>query len=560
VGWLALVVLLAASVPLFVCLPLWSDVTHYDVCAWNVLHGGVHYRDVGDINLPGMVWVHLALRSLVGWRSEPLRFMDLLVVAAIIGLLVGWLRRLGKGAAVRVWAAVFLFAFYLSTTEWTHCQRDTWMLLPSLGALSLRRRQVERLLGGAGPRWRLGLWAAAEGGLWALGFWVKPFVAVPGLLVWLTSAVAVWRARAPQRLSRLAGDAAGMLAGGGLVGVAGVAWLVGSGAWPFMWHVFGTTNVEYSQAMARASAVRRTVQVCFKFWPWGLVHFPALLLTAVVLFQLFLARVGSLPAETYRRVARGALFVTFYLGWFLQSTYIQLFHDYVMAPAVLLAVTVVAGFGWMLAPFLMRAAVVGVFGLFVFLGQPLLQWERLSLWGRCCLEGSTPEVRDQLTLELMKGRISPVFMANWEQLQPVREFLRQQHLGNGELTVFNVSAISLYLDLGIRPSTPTLHFDFVFPGDVLPLRERLNASPQRFVVADLAAVMNVSDKDLEPGTEAAPALPSRFPQEFRAYFPWSEPPVFRHGRYVVFRVTGPVAALPTGVEQRTRHGRERDKQ
>ena len=38
-------------------MPLFSDVIHYDLSARNLLRGGVHYRDVLDINLPGMVWV-----------------------------------------------------------------------------------------------------------------------------------------------------------------------------------------------------------------------------------------------------------------------------------------------------------------------------------------------------------------------------------------------------------------------------------------------------------------------------------------------------------------------
>ena len=35
------------------------------------------------------------------------------------------------------------------------------------------------------------------------------------------------------------------------------------------------------------------------------------------------------------------------------------------------------------------------------------------------------------------------------------------------------------------------------------------------------------------------ALPSSFPQQFADRYPWREPIVFRSGRYLVHRVTGP---------------------
>ena len=85
--WTGMVSLLTAALPLFLCLPLWADATHYDLCARNLLRGGVLYRDLFDMNLPGMVWLHAAVRSLAGWRSETLRTADMLVVTAVAALL-----------------------------------------------------------------------------------------------------------------------------------------------------------------------------------------------------------------------------------------------------------------------------------------------------------------------------------------------------------------------------------------------------------------------------------------------------------------------------------------
>jgi hypothetical protein len=309
--------------------------------------------------------------------------------------------------------------------------------------------------------------------------------------------------------------------------------------------------------MEKMGVVLRTVSQVLRFWPWGLVHIPALFLAILVLGRMLVTRIGTGATQTPLLLSQG-LFAAFYLGWFLQSSYLQLRHDYVMAPAVLLALTVVAGFGQLLGPPLLRAAVVGVFALWVLPSHPLLQGERLSTWGRCFQEGSTPEIRDRLTLE--KGKVHPVYVPNWEQLQAVAEFLRGQHLQDKELTVYSASATPLYLELGLRPSTPALHYDFVFPGDLERLRGYLNASPQRFVVADLASVMNVYDKELEATTVGTAKLPARFPKELTEYFPWSEPLVFRSGRYVVARVTGPVSDLGLVARERwTRRAAEWEK-
>ena len=75
VAWLALLLVLAAGAPLFLCMPLWWDVLHYDVCAHTLLHGGALYRDAFDNNLPGITWMQAAVRAVVGWSPEMLRLV-----------------------------------------------------------------------------------------------------------------------------------------------------------------------------------------------------------------------------------------------------------------------------------------------------------------------------------------------------------------------------------------------------------------------------------------------------------------------------------------------------
>ena len=68
-AWGVLALLLAVNVPLFLCMPLTDDTTLYDLQARNLMQGGVMYRDIFEPNLPGVVWVHIAIRSLLGTSS-----------------------------------------------------------------------------------------------------------------------------------------------------------------------------------------------------------------------------------------------------------------------------------------------------------------------------------------------------------------------------------------------------------------------------------------------------------------------------------------------------------
>src|SRR5262249_41979112 len=130
-----LAAVLAVNVPPFLCLALTSDVSQWDLCTRTVLRGGVLYRDALENNFPGMLWLHALVRSLLGWQSEVLRGADLLVIGAAIWLLA---RQLPSGEpGPRLALAAGLFLFYFSTSEWCHCQRDPWLLLPALLALAL---------------------------------------------------------------------------------------------------------------------------------------------------------------------------------------------------------------------------------------------------------------------------------------------------------------------------------------------------------------------------------------------------------------------------------------
>ena len=322
VAWGVLLALVAVNLPGFVCMGLDSDILMYDLCARRVLAGDVHYRDLLETNFPGIVWAHMVVRSLAGWRPEVLRAADLAIVVMSVWLLTRWLPR-GGPAWGRVATAVALLAFYLSTSEWCHVQRDIWMLLPALVALHLRSRQAERLNRSEG---RLVGWAALEGALWAAACWIKPFVAVPALVVWLVSAREGWR---PAGWRRLATDFAGMLVGGLAVGAAGVGWLVWTGAWPAFYEVMFVWNREYfTHNVHGADSKMAPVWFAVRFFPWILIH-----LFAVPLAVAAVWRPGK-PVPP--------LLAACYLGWLLQAVVLQHLFDYVHVPPLLLGLTVLA--------------------------------------------------------------------------------------------------------------------------------------------------------------------------------------------------------------------------
>ena len=480
----AVAAVLAVHVPAFLCMGLDSDVSMWDLCARNVLRGGVAYRDAVENNLPGMFWLHLAIRSVCGWGPVAMRLADLVVVTGIVWLLLRWLP---AGGALPAATAALLFSFYLSTNEWCHCQRDMWMLLPALLALALRGRQVARL--GGGSRSVVG-WGFVEGVCWAAAFWIKPFVAVPALLCWLTSVVLVSRSKG--HTAEIATDATGLLAGGLTVGTAGVAWLVGSGAWPAFVDIVVGWNREYVADCYTAERLALLAGVLVRFLPWSLVH---LIAVPVAIEQLWLASGGRKPPESaapsgglrpplanlrppLANSRRTALLSALYLGWLLQAVWLQQVFDYIHTPAVLLGLALVAA-RWPTLDALPRWSVAACVAACLAMQQSSLVSQRLGLWSRCLREGGTAELRDRLALNDRTG---------WRELEQVADFLRRQGALDGEVTCYTVRTLPLYAALNIGPSTRYYALEStltLFARHRAAIRAELAASRQKYVVCDL---------------------------------------------------------------------------
>jgi hypothetical protein len=490
--------LLVAHLPGFVCMPFDTDVCLWDLFARSVLDGGVPYRDLMENNFPGMLWAHLAVRSLCGWRSEALRAADAAVVGAIILLLVNWLPS-RTSLAWRFFAAFVMAAFYLTTSEWCHCQRDTWMLLPALLALNLRYRQLAELAG-QGPRIAaIGRRGLFEGFLWASACWVKPYAAVPCVVCWLAGARHL-RATAPARGRLLALDGVSMFAGGLLAGAAGCAWILASGGWASFWDVMLVWNREYVRFdMSEGIGWIYRLGPAVRLAPWPLVHLAAAPMAVGVLwFRDSLAR---------------QLLAALYAGWLVQSVLLQHPYDYVHVPALLLGIAVVCQGVVAAPPGLVRSLSLAAMLLGVGLRLPAVTASRLACWGECVREGSSFQLRDRLSL---------LPRVNWGELEQVRAFLLTQDVRDGEVTCLTRRTIPLYEQLGFHPSTPYPFLEsvlVVFASHREQVFASLAAGRQRFVVCDLTTAR---------WRRAANSPPDSFPRDGL---------LFRAGHYAVYSVT-----------------------
>lgn len=492
----ALIVLFVASgVPLFLRLPLWCDLTLYDLAAKNILTGGVHYRDVFDTNTPGFVWLLVLIRSFAGWSPEALRTADLLVV----GGLVLTLHRLARmGGATRhnlLWLLAGIAGFYLFTHEMTHCQRDVWLALPALFAVGQRVKRIVHpdhgLLRG------VFLPATTEGSLWAIAVWIKPHYLLVAVFVWAVTAPRLAGERAAGRgwlrgVWVLLADAAGNMFAGGLIGVAGVYYLMVTGTWgPFL-EVMTVWNVGYMEYTFGELPVR--VQ-CMLGWfpPWNFI-LPLTVALAVVgvidarlwagrfrppadggfLRELPFARLWHRGGTDEQRYARAVL-AAVYMAWVAQGLFVQRAYLYVHAAEVMLGLTVWAAFrwnaaaligGWLLAlqlawttyPGVLKDWSAGNYNVQAVLSpHPVFDRERMRHWPDCFASRVgrlEAERRDELKFE----RNHPASVG-WVELNEVADFLRgrDRPVGDRELICWHDSPHALYLLLDIKPGLRFMH-------------------------------------------------------------------------------------------------------
>lgn len=470
-----LLAVLITFVPLFLRMPIWFDVFVFDIFAKTLLRDGALYQHLFYNAFPGMLWLQTAVRYTLGWSDEAIRFVDFLVVAGNV-LLLSRLIGPGAGASRRTALCGLLFCFYFSTSEWCHCQRDTWMLLPTLAAVWLRETEVKRLIQGE----RLRPWPSfLEGICWAIGFLIKPFVLVAAAPIMLTTVVIVWAYR-PRAWRALLLDMLLVTLGAATILYTSFWVLHLSGDWPFLCDALTRWNTEY---YGISPTLRdRITKLFMRLAPWGWVHALALPAgLAVVGVALFRKR--RLPIEDWTKhgTLETLLLALLYLAWTAQANFLQRQFNYHLVPPVLVGLA----FIFSVEP-LMRSPVVLLVALpalvvSALILHPLLTGERLALWPGCITGPSTPARKNALTLT------DQPMTPDWVQLEKVRSFLEQLHLKQRQLTCHSNSTISLYLDLDLEPSTryvsTWVHIAY-WPSHAVEIDYALRRSPQEYVVID----------------------------------------------------------------------------
>lgn len=601
------VLLVFIGLPLFLRMPPWCDVTLYQLAARNILHGGIHYQDVFDTNLPGYVWIITGLYALFGASTIAVRLMDFSIVTGVVLLLDRLAERGGATLALRWWTIATAALFYLFAVEMAHAQRDTWMALPALAAVLLRvRRAVSKDEPTVFGHFRA---AGVEGLLWGVAVWLKPHVILMAAVVWLLSIRYLcgggrsgWR--------KVAADFLGNLVGGSAVGLAGIAWLVASGAWVAFIDVFTRWNPKYLE-LVRLEFDDRVAQELFWFPPWSL----GLLLTVPLAIASILdaapwrsrqaasAAAGPLGAwlprwlwdtgaSTESRWVRGIV-AGFYLVWITQAFFLQRGFQYVHVVETLLMFTLWAAhrWAWVLIGWVWLLFTSSVWLIADYQGpggeqlerlherdrarywprHPLAMPARMALWRQCwCCDLSEKErllLWDQL-------RLHPPHEASisWQELGEVADYLRQQAVTDGEVIAWFDSPHAVYLLLDIEPGFRYMH---VYTALTIASRGVRTARGECPVMADLAqqhrARFVVNDLEWsalfhehDPDQLAALRGPARHPPHdllpaftpHAALFPFNQPTLFRSrqgtGRYIVHQLVtrsdGPPVQRPPAQE------------
>ena len=192
-----------------------APIMHY--VAWLVSLGAVPYRDVFDMNVPGVYLLHLGVIRVLGEGDGAWRFFDLVWLGLTSAALFGFSRRMGD--AWSGFGAALLFVLYhLSGGAWRAGQRDFLLVL----FLVLAAWGAARAWESGGARAPL-LWGGLAAGT---GLMIKPQSA----LFWIAcAAVAAASERRAGALRALAiWCAAGLAVPAAIMGW--LAWRGGAGA------------------------------------------------------------------------------------------------------------------------------------------------------------------------------------------------------------------------------------------------------------------------------------------------------------------------------------------
>ena len=135
--------------------PLVGDAAIFHFIAGQMRMGAIPYRDIVDINMPLIYFVHAAIVEVGGMSDVAWRAFDLAFAALMAGLIVALVWPAGRPFAVH--AALIVLATHLLLGPYAAGQRDYLMSIPALAAALVsaraaenpQRRRLDLLLAGA---------------------------------------------------------------------------------------------------------------------------------------------------------------------------------------------------------------------------------------------------------------------------------------------------------------------------------------------------------------------------------------------------------------------------
>ena len=537
------VLLLLAVGPLFVRMPLTNDTVFFDLQTRLFARGAVPYRDILEPNWPGVFWIHSGVRQVLGPHSEAMRFFDLLSVVALSWMLRNLVVRAGATPQSSNWISVAVLGFYFSCSEWCHCQRDTWLLVPMAAATLLRMRRLSRTMN---PRVSA-LATLAEGLIWGAACWLKPYAALIGVSVWLVTLPRF------STLRQAAFDTFGVFIGGMFAGIGGIAWLVRTGAWSSWLETMRVWNPRYLAAGRENWVLSRFEPMLLRMQPWYALHVLAIPLAIGQLIGLTGAISNGRRDPTNSKLdsaqIAGAVLAAMYLATLGHVFFLQHLFDYVHAPAVLLSIVIVGV--WIGQPKRdqrWRFAALA-FGVAACWQSPLMKSSRLQLWWECVTRPNSAKLQDRLAHFSNPRRV---------HLERIAEFLRSRVTQDAEVGIFNSDLVGLYQRLNLRPPTRFVYLMELlvyFPEQRAEMMAELESSQHRFVVTDLASCGMPLRQSLEVGPDGPNAPPPTYRPALAGQYPWSHPVVFRSGPYLVHEISGQLGrpqSLPRNISKPSR--------
>ena len=315
-----------------------------------------------------------------------------------------------------------------------------------------------------------------QGLFWGAAVWIKPHVLIPAAVVWLATIGLFWQRRGWRGVLT---DFLGNVVGGAILGIAGIAYLWFSGAWPSFVEVLTFWNPSYVDTIFSAEDLRRRARYQDAYFPpWSYLHWGAVPLAfAMVLDGLtgWVSRnapwwlwAGAVDrAQRLTRMFPALL----YLGWTLQAIGTQREFHYAHVPEIFLMLALFATQRWAVA--FASIVVLAVVSVLVATDQfdneagdwpgvmflhdpivaprhPITEGDEWKKWVDCWRMNLTEDrYRARMWSLSRAGGFDPA--PNWIELGQVADELRRRGVRDGDLIAWNDAPHSLYLMLKIRP-------------------------------------------------------------------------------------------------------------